>query len=162
MKFAGRGVAGHYRNSTITTSGSRSQIVRSYDIEGQGNFNRPNIAEEADLLDHIRSATTTYGSRAIPPRSNSGAFEGICNGTSADPHPAMCLSSYFIHTNDRMEGCGTRRCKDIGQFDREPCVHPRFPKSTSRRSYRGKKDQFDSMWAELHQAPSLDIDVGMA
>jgi hypothetical protein len=117
---------------------------------------------EADLLDYLRYPTNTKRCTTITSRSNSQAFESLCNGPAADPDPAVRLFGYLSNTDDWMEGRSTNGCFDIGKRRRESRLCFRFPKSSSRRSHRRTQDQFDCMWAERHHPANICNDFGLA
>jgi hypothetical protein len=114
----------------------------------------------ADFPDHLRCQPNTTRGSSSTPKSDLGASESVCNGPTTDPNPAMRVFGDFGNTNDRMEGCYANGDFDIGQRRREPRLHPRFSESSSRRSHRRTKDQFDCMWAEKHHPPSSTRTLG--
>jgi hypothetical protein len=114
-----------------------------------------------DLLDHLRCESNTSRLTIKPSRFSAGPSEGFCNGTTADSNPTMCMFGYPGNSDDRMEGCSSYGCFYIGHRRREPCLHFRFPQSSSRRSHRRTQDQFDCMWAERHHPASTYNDVGL-
>ena len=119
-------------------------------------------SSELMLVDYLWSATTAWRSFAIPSRSAFTASKAVCYWRPTDTYPVMCMFGDFGNTDDRLERCGASSCFNSGEWCRQSCMHSRFPQSSSWRSHRRAKNQYDSMWTELHHSTNFPIGVGSA
>jgi hypothetical protein len=115
-----------------------------------------------DVLDHLRRKPDTSGCASSTSGPSPSTFENFCHRATTDSNPTMRMPGNFGNTDDWVEGCGAGSCASIGRRRRKPCVHSRFPQSSSRRSHRRTQDQFDCMWAERHHPARIYNGVGLA